>query len=578
MTDAAMMSGSAVAESGSERPLRAHDPLDGAWRWALLALLLGAVLRLLDLPVQLVAEDELHELRAAATRPVAEILTTFGGSYFSRPLAALARGVAHLGWPLDERSLRLPAIAAGLLWLVFAPRVASRLVGRTTGVVFGLLVAVSPLLVLYSRLARPYLPALLFSFAALVCLHDGWFEPSPRAARAGRWRLPVAAVCAALSVWILPLTAPALGALWVVAGGSALLDRPRGSRQRWPALAASIGLGLAVAAGTMLPALRTVETGLLDKLARGARPGTTDFVRVLSGLSTPAVAWAFVALSLLGWMLVTRRRPALALLAAAATVAQVVALDSARPLGFGSPLIAVRYLLTLVPLLLLGVAAVVATSFDAVRSRGGRVVAATVGLALLAALGNAGPLPDWVGRSTPVLAYSGVQELGGWSTARTRLEPLPTAYRFVEALEPDRIAVGPAIAEYWFDRIFVDRVRRFPTTLLLAVSRPSWPDQPLVRLRHAVAAHPEPLLDSDADVFVLHRRPELELAELQAPLDERARAMLDWQAGQAQRLERHCRRAWGRPAFEDERHAVWDLRRVRWRRETAGPSAKERAR
>jgi hypothetical protein len=55
----------------------------------------------------------------------------------------------------------------------------------------------------------------------------------------------------------------------------------------------------------------------------------------------------------------------------------------------------------------------------------------------------------------------------------------------------------------------------------------------------------------------------------EGPIPERRRARLAPLDRTANAFEMRFRRAWGRPDHVTDAHAVWDLRRIRWARETA---------
>jgi hypothetical protein len=93
------------------------------------------------------------------------------------------------GVPLDGVALRLPIVVCGLLALAAIPLVTARRVGRPAAYVLAWLVALSPLLVLYGRLVRSYLPMVLLSFCAAAAFEAWW--------RTGRRRLAAAYVASA---------------------------------------------------------------------------------------------------------------------------------------------------------------------------------------------------------------------------------------------------------------------------------------------------------------------------------------------------------------------------------------------
>src|SRR3954451_7301381 len=122
------------------------------------------------------------------------ILTTYELRDNCIPLTALYRFLLEQGVALSELVVRLPMLLAGLLALLVLPGIAAARLDRRVGHLYAWLVALSPLLVLYSRMARPYLPIVLFSFVATAAFEAWW--------RTGRRELAVLyGLGAALSVW-----------------------------------------------------------------------------------------------------------------------------------------------------------------------------------------------------------------------------------------------------------------------------------------------------------------------------------------------------------------------------------------
>jgi hypothetical protein len=518
-----------------------------------LPLLAGAAFRLHGLPDQVLADDEVHGLLAAGRLPVARILSTLAESNYSPPLAALARLLAGVGVPLGEISLRMPAIVAGLALLVVLPCAVARRFGRATGSVLAFLLAISPLLVIHSRHARPYLPALLCTLVSLGSFHAGWFERR-------RALLAVAAASGALAVWLLPVVAPSVAASWLVAAAGMTVDRPAGARMRWREWLASASLGGALTAIAFAPAAASFERGLWSKVGRGTEPVWGDVVRLLAGNRAGVLAWALVLTAVAGWAVAARRRPGVAAVAAAAVAMQVAVVVLARPFGWASPVVASRYLLIAVPWLLLGVALCVASLLRRVRRHPPRAVA-VVALALAAvALVAAGPLPDLMGPARRVLSYAQVQDFLRWPEAAAN--PIPPAYRFVAGLDVDRVVVAPATAQTWFDRNFVAAASALDRDLVLAIRFPRWSGLRGARLRTISDPSAAALLASGAGALVLHRRPEAEV-RARRPFDSSIGAELAAQRHRATVLERELLRRWGRPRYLDADHAVWDLRRVR---------------
>src|SRR2546423_672754 len=116
----------------------------------------GAFLRMYQLRSQILVDDEwhlVHKLRDGAA--LATLIGDFGTNDHSIGLGVcswLLMRVVHV----DEMLLRTPSLIAGLLLLVLLPVALVRCVDRATGVALAWLLAISPLLCFFSRLARPY--------------------------------------------------------------------------------------------------------------------------------------------------------------------------------------------------------------------------------------------------------------------------------------------------------------------------------------------------------------------------------------------------------------------------------------
>src|SRR5205085_9235144 len=100
--------------------------------------------------------------------------------------------------------LRLPVLLCGLAALLVLPFVVRGWVGRRAALLFAALLAVSPLLVLYSRIARSYLPLVLFGVGAVVAFEVWWRE---RSRRAGAAFVGLAAVAVWFHLGAAPLVA-----------------------------------------------------------------------------------------------------------------------------------------------------------------------------------------------------------------------------------------------------------------------------------------------------------------------------------------------------------------------------------
>lgn len=328
--------------SASALPAIARCPL-AATAWIAAACVAGVGLRLFNLRDQVLGGDELHAVATALGRPLGWILTHYARADHSIPLAASFRLWLEAGGRLEEFGLRVPGLACGALLLPLVAWATLRATDAPTAVRATWLVAISPSLVLYSRIVRSYAPMVLLAIAAAVAAY-AWLTSGSRRARAAY------VACAALATWLHLGAAPFVLAplLFGVAWRMRSAPGPSGAGPpSWRALAAtSVALALAFAA-FLLPA----RDSLLD-LWGGVRqtrwPGVATWLAVAklqAGARDGALAGLAFALAGLGVARLARTRPRLAAYGAVLVVAQILGLLLLRPAYFHQGFILNRYLL-----------------------------------------------------------------------------------------------------------------------------------------------------------------------------------------------------------------------------------------
>ena len=134
------------------------------------AVLCGALLRVLWLPDDILTGDELHAVRASIEWPLDKILTTwtYYRADYGIPLAALFHIAMDLGVRPGELELRTPALLAGTLSIALMPWLVRERLSPRAAVVLPWLLALSPLLALYSLMTKKWQPAGLQGVFALL--------------------------------------------------------------------------------------------------------------------------------------------------------------------------------------------------------------------------------------------------------------------------------------------------------------------------------------------------------------------------------------------------------------------------
>ncbi|HKV10386.1 MAG TPA: glycosyltransferase family 39 protein, partial [Thermoanaerobaculia bacterium] len=335
--------------------------------WLLPPFVVGAVLRLWNLPDQILGGDEIHALRAAVNLPLREILTSYQQTDNCIPLTALYKVLMGAGVPLSEMVVRVPVLLCGVAALLALPLAFAGRVERRVTVLSAWLLAVSPSLVLYSRIARSYLPIVLFGFCAVVAFEAWWRTRSRRAGVAY-------VVFAALAVWFHLGAGPFVASPFLFAAGDVALHREeRGRKLRDLVL---LGLGLCLAFALFL----VPSWGSLARLVQGKRQEQSiawgellpDLLRLQAGTARPWLAALFWVAAIAGLVLLIRRSPRLGVYTATVAAGHVAGLLVLSPMGLANPVILGRYVLVVLPLVLFWVA----VAFGQVRIVGGLLVAA----------------------------------------------------------------------------------------------------------------------------------------------------------------------------------------------------------
>ena len=224
---------------------------------------------------------------------------------------------------------------------------------RPAAAVLALLLAISPLLVIHSRLARPYAITLLLGWIAHAAFQR--YHASTRGRTAAGLGYGTAAT---LAVWLHPIAAPFVLAPWLWALAQLRRVAPaerRAQMRRLARLALPTGVAIAV---LILPPLFARPQSLASKSGIDL-PGLEALAGVWYawlGTGSTAVVLICVALATYGAPAVWRTLPEArtGVLGIALTLAAVIL---ARPAWSQLSLTLARYLLPFLPLLLLGVAA-----------------------------------------------------------------------------------------------------------------------------------------------------------------------------------------------------------------------------
>lgn len=416
-----------------------------------IAALAGAVLRLDQFATQVLIDDEWHAVHQVLQRGPGDLLLDFGFSDYSIPLGIYDWWLARW-FGLSETAMRLPMLLCGLATLVLFPLFAARRFGYPVAALFAVLLAMSPLLVLYSRMARPYAITLLLGWIAHAAFHR--YMDSPRGShRAGL----LYGVAATLAAWLHPIVAPFVLApfLWALARWVRLpadARRPYLRRLLWLALPTSFALAVVLVPPLVAnPASMSLKSGV-DLLDAGTLAGVW-----FAWLGTPSalVVVLCVALAAFGAGEVWARLPE-AQSGLVGILLTLLALVVTRPMWSFMPLSVARYLLPFLPLLLLAVA--VGTVRGARRiatpaSLSRQAAAFAVALLPCVALASQSPLPEMLRRpnaQTLHLVYH-FDFRPGRNPYLPHLEAIPLSPFWATLAAEPRGSLRVAVAPFYFE-------------------------------------------------------------------------------------------------------------------------------
>ena len=320
--------------------------------------LLGIVLRLFGLSGQVLVDDEWHSLNFVLGKSFGAVLTTHGAGANCIPQNVLNWLLLHtVGW--SETTLYFPSILFGVLGLLVFPALVARLAGRTAAILFTWLLAVSPCVVFYSRIVRPYSAVLFFGFHALLCLAL-W-------AREGRPRLLLAYALSGFAaiyghLYAAPPVLAPLLALFLLS-----LVRRRDVHRLPPLPLLGTGILMAALLALFLGPAHWKNPWWLQTMDRDrvALRGLWDFLSLLAGTRFVAVKLLFAALAGYGLVAWIRKEFRIGLLWASSWAAFFLLLVFATQDGMHAGIQIARYNIVLFPVAML----LAASALDALFAR-----------------------------------------------------------------------------------------------------------------------------------------------------------------------------------------------------------------
>ncbi len=364
-------------------------------------LVFGVWLRFDQFAYQVVTDDEWHALIQLMTHSPSQFLLSFGFSDYSIPLTFLYWNEANW-FGLSELGMRWPMMLASLLTLILFPVWVTRHLGWRVALVFALLLAISPLLINYSRNARPYALTLFLGYLAHYAFFRYWNHHKGRTATGVLYGLS-----AALSSWLHLISLPFVVAPLLQAGMPALTAWHKGNRtpmRRLMYLGAPTALLIAL---LILPPLLNDPGAMLNKSGSDL-PNVDTLIGVWHtwlGTASPFAVLVCLGLAALGGARVWKEAP-LAKSAVLGLFLTLILLLLSRPAWIHNPLTFGRYLLPAMVLLLLAIAAGAETLASRMAPKRGSLLSLPILLLPVVLLMSVSPLRETMHRPNSYTLHS----------------------------------------------------------------------------------------------------------------------------------------------------------------------------
>jgi hypothetical protein len=337
------------------RPAGLPGTRNAYWLAFAAVLSVGIYFRFQQIAIQWLTDDEWHAVhKLIASDGFLPILLSFGHADYSIPLTLVYKLLAQTVG-LNELSMRLPMLLGGTAFVVLAMLWMRARMGEAGSLIFGTLLAVSPLLVNYSRNARPYMLTLLLVSVGAWAL--------ARWEQGGRHRHAMAYLaCAWLASWLHPVVAPFVLAL-LFPLYVRRLRRTRPDAVGWRQLTLLTGLAVAGIAALVVPPLLNDPAALAQKTGSDL-PDLDTLVgvwHVWLGTGSSVIVWIGLILAALGIRRVWSSFPRELAMWSSGVFALVLSILVLQPAWVHNPLTFGRYLLPMLPLFLLLISAGIVT-------------------------------------------------------------------------------------------------------------------------------------------------------------------------------------------------------------------------
>jgi hypothetical protein len=293
-------------------------------------------------------DDEWHAVHKLLHAGYLDIATHFGGADYCIPLTLFYKGLSDtIG--LTELGMRGLPFCFGVFFLIAAPLAARRLVEPFAADLFAWLVALSPQLIYFSRVARPYALTVALASIAFVSFY-AWRRRGGNA-----WAIAYIA-SAVLAVYLHLVILPYIAAPFVYYFLRDVLRQRDG--QTWWRLC-GVGLVFVLLSAALVAPPLWVDWSALQGKA-GVHSIELDTVRatgvLMFGVRSSTLAFFVLLPAVIGTVKLYRTRTEWTQLVLTAAALELAALIITRPAWINHGAVLVRYMMPALPPLLLALA------------------------------------------------------------------------------------------------------------------------------------------------------------------------------------------------------------------------------
>jgi hypothetical protein len=375
-------------------------------------------LRLYLLADQVLIDDEWHGLYYVIGKSPGWLLAHFsipGATCIPLNFYTWMLG-ATVGW--SEFLLRLPSLVCGLLCVLICPLLARNLIGTRRAILLAFLLAISPVLIFYSRISRPYSAVAFLAFAALLFaarwMQSGGIRPAILFIVAGV--LAIYFHLFAIVTMAAPMLAVFVFCIWKNFQKMPDVETAAPSLRQWIVVSLVI---TGISAALVLPALiHSLQSTFFTIALKGTfrLESLPQVASLISGTGQPVLAVLFWIALIVGAVEQCRRNPWFGGMLVSLYPLHALALIFSRPDSAQSAILLVRYCIPLVPVSLLFVACGIQAALEAIAARTTLCPALQMLLAFacIGALALAGPLPQCYVAPNNFTSHGAYQHRYGW--------------------------------------------------------------------------------------------------------------------------------------------------------------------